>query len=375
MPPMEEIAESIQELTATPSPSPAPAPAPETSPAPEPSPAPAPADGRPRDTSGRFAPKTESQGTTQIEQSTSVAASEGEQGAAPAMPPAPKPTEGLQPLRPPISWRAEEREGWEQMAPHHQQAILRRDLETQQALSQSARAREFTGAMQQVLQPYMPMIQAEGVDVVSATAELFKTAAILRTAPPLTKAQLVADLIVRHGVDPVMLDQAYGARVQGQPMQADPMQGIIQAIEQRLAPIQQHFQSIQQKEQQQYQQLELQASQSLEQFAADPKNEFFQDVAEDIADLLELATKRGLTLTLQEAYRRATMAHPTISKIIERRTLQGGAAQQSAAAERARQASASVTDSGSPSQVEVGTGDDIRSALTASIQSLAKTRI
>jgi hypothetical protein len=293
----------------------------------------------------------------------------------PAKDSAPEPAKVEPALKAPASWKPEEREGWEKLDARHQQAILRRERETSNVLTQSSQAREFAGAMQQTLQPYMHMIQSEQSNPVAAVGALLQTAAILRTAPPMQKASLIADLIMQHQVDPNLLDQVWSAKLRGQPSPNDPMSGLMQQFEQRLQPIQQQLQYFQNREQQQQQMLGQQASETLNQFMGDPANEFASDVAEDMADLLDLASKRGFTLSLQDAYKRATLAHPTISKIMERRLLTGEAAQQSAAASRARQASASISDSGAPSQVvEETEGGDIRSALTASIRSLSARR-
>lgn len=372
--PMSEIEESIQELTnaAPASNSAAPAPAPNQSNLFEDNQGDFQAEQnedttRARDATGKFTPKSPAQ-----EQAT-LGGKPGEQ--AQVIDPAPKPDAPAQSSRAPISWKPEEREGWEKMDPRHQQAIIRRELEASRALSMSDRAREFTSQIQQTLQPYMPMIAAEGTDPVRAIGEFFKIAATLRTAAPQTKAQLVADMIVQHGIDPELLDQAYMARRGGRQSPPDQMTLLMQQFDQRLAPIQEKLNIFERREQMAAQQIEQQASQTIEQFMSDPANEFAGDVSQDMADLLELATNRGLTLTIQDAYRRATLAHPTISKIMERRMLTGGAAQQNAAALRARQASASVTDSGAPSQtVEDGADGDLRSALTASIRDLSQRR-
>lgn len=320
---------------------------------------------RARDDSGKFKPKVVAKDEVPED---AVILEDGKPSAAP-QPPA------NQSLRAPVSWKPEEREGWEKLDARHQQAIIRRERETSQALSHSAQAREFTQQVQQTLEPYMQMIAAEQSTPAQAIGALFQTAATLRTAPPMHKANLIADLIMQYQIDPSMLDGALSAKLRGQPAPNDPMSHIMAQFDQRLKPLVDQLGTLKQRESQHTQAIEAQATETLTEFMENPDNEFAQDVSEDMADLLEMASKRGYTLTLQDAYRRATLAHPTISKIMERRMLKGGAAQQSAAASRARQASASITDSGAPSQTVEDTGDgDVRSALTASIRSLASRR-
>lgn len=112
--------------------------------------------------------------------------------------------------------------------------------------------------------------------------------------------------------------------------------------------------------------------QQIDDFFNDPANEFANDVRDDMADLLEVASRRGQQMTLQQAYERATMLHPTISQIVERRRLAAAAAQQNAAAQRAAQAGASLPSGGAPQQSgNEHVGDDIRSALEAAMNRTA----
>lgn len=362
--PMEEIAQAIAELsgnnsneqTASPGPSPAPSPSSESA-----SPAPAPL--YERDATGRFAPRTAPQDQVPANQE------QGQQGQEQPLKqeitPAPKPG----PLKAPYSWTPEERQDWEKMLPHHQSATLRREAQLQETLNRTADARQFHQQAMEVIQPFMPMIQAEGSDPIRAMQNLFQTAAVLRTAPPMQKAKMVSDLILQHQVDLPMLNNILTAAIQGRPAPNDPMNSLLEHLDQRLAPVNQFMQTFSQRQQQAAQQVEQSAQQSLQEFLNDPANEFAMDVKDDMADLLELAANRGQTLSLSDAYKRATLAHPTISAIMQRRMLEQSASQRSAEAERASRASASVTDSGAPSQ-GTGTveGDDVRSALVASIR-------
>jgi hypothetical protein len=253
---------------------------------------------------------------------------------------------------------------------------MRRERQMDEALRTSSQHREFATQVQNVMQPYSHMLQAENTDPIRAIGALMQTAAALRTAPPMQKAALVADLIVQHGIDPAMLDDHLSARYRGRGGPADPMAPIMQMLDQRLQPVTQFMTSLQQRQQSTAQQVEQEATTALEEFMNDPQNEFVPDVAQDMADLMELAAKRGQKLSLQEAYKRATMAHPTIAEIVSRRALQSSAAQQTSAAQKARQAAASVTDSGAPSQGDPAavSGVNMRSDIMSSIQALSERR-
>jgi hypothetical protein len=322
---------------------------------------------RERDASGKFAPKTPAKDEIPADQKqgTEEAKTDAtQQQAAPQN-------------KAPVSWKPEEREGWDKMSPHHQQAIQRREREISQTLAQTSEMRTFATNVAKTMQPYIPMIQAAGSNPIEAIAETMKTAAFIRTAPAPQRAAAIADLIFTHGIDIGMLDQAIQNRLNGGQQyrphaQNDPM---MQMLEQKLAPVQQFMTEIQQRRDQQTQQITSQAQQSIEQFAADPKNEFFEDVREDVADLLELAANRGQQLDLPTAYTRATLAHPTIGPLLQRRQAQQTATQHTAAAQRARNAAVSPSGDGAPSQSGSDEeGDDIRSAVLASMKQLQNRR-
>jgi transcriptional regulator of heat shock response len=178
------------------------------------------------------------------------------------------------------------------------------------------------------------------------------------------------EIITQHGIDIEQLDNLLSARYTGK-QAAAPQNDMMALIDQRLAPFQQYLNN-QQQQQQAAQQREMQVLQEeTTNFLNDPQFEFANDLAPDIADILELAANRGQKISLQDAYTRATMLHPTISGIIQRRNAGQNAANDSEAAIRARRAAASVSDNGAPSR-DSGSddGEDIRSALTASMRSL-----
>lgn len=323
---------------------------------------------RARGEDGRFAPRTPAKDTLPPDQE--QAAEVGQEKPAATPDPAPAQQQATQALRAPVSWTPEERQGWEQMSPAHQQAVLRREQEINRTLAQTAEARRFAAEVQQVLQPYLGMIEAEGGTPVTAIQEVMRTAAALRTAPPLQKAAAVADLVIQFGIDPHQLDAALTSRFQGRPAPNDPLAPVMQALDQRLKPVTDFMSTFQQRQQQMQMKTQQEAEAALSEFMNDPKNEFAADVADEMADILEMAARRGVQMSLQDAYSRATMLHPSISKILEGRRSAQGAAQQTAAAQRARNAAVSVPGSGAPSvsSGDEDVGDDVRSAIGAAIK-------
>lgn len=284
---------------------------------------------------------------------------------------APKPVE-----RAPVSWTPDAREEWSKVPDRVKAEVIRRDREINDALRLSTEARRFHQEMSEVIRPYESLIVSQNSTPAKAVSNMMATASLFVNGTPQQKVEAVVQLIGQYGVDIRQLDSVLTARVQGRQAAPDPMSAIMAQLDQRLKPVTEFMSSLEGQRTRGAQAVEQEASQDIDTFFADPANEFANDVSDEMADLLELSAKRGQTLSLQEAYRRATMAHPTISKIIERRSVGSEAAQRTAAASRAKQAAVSVSSSGAPSQSgsEEGEDEDLRSALNASIRNLSNRR-
>ena len=311
-----------------------------------------------RDAAGKFVPAAKPDANALPADGQKALAADRQQAAAPA--------------RGPVSWRPDLREKFAKLDPDVQQEVLRRDKEVETALRETSGARQYAAALHQVISPYEAMIRAEGGNAVTAVDSLLKTAYHLRTANPHQKATMVAQMITQHAVDLDLLDNVLSQLVQGKQaqIQQDPM---MQHVMRELAPIKQFVSGLQQRQGQMFQADSAAVQTEYEAFAADPANEFINDVASDMADFLDVATKQGRKMSLSEAYTRATLAHPTISKVIADRKVSAGAAQRSAATRRARNASASLPSGGAPA----GAADNarpkgIRSAVEAAWDQVAE---
>jgi hypothetical protein len=275
----------------------------------------------------------------------------------------------------PASWKAEEREGWEATPEPAKAAILRREREVDTALRESSAARQFAQQFMDTIAPYRQYIAADNSTPLVAVRNMMQTAAILSGAPPGRRAAEVARMIQHFGIDVNLLDEALAATFSGKQPATDPNEQLLRLVDQRLAPVQQFIQQSQSVQAQQTQQLRDSAATEWGEFSSKPEFEYAEDVREDMADILDLAARRGQTMDLSTAYARATMLHPTISKLIEQKNSAKSAAQQTAAARRAKDAAASLGSS-APSR-EAGSDEDggsIREALASSITALANRR-
>lgn len=222
--------------------------------------------------------------------------------------------------RAPASWRPEVREHWAQLPDTVRSEILRRESEVQRTLQDTAEARKSLEAVTKTFEPYMAFIRAENATPLQAIGNLMSTAAKLRTNTAHEQANMLADLIVNFGVGrfgKVFIEQL-DAALAGQPLAADPQQAAFsQMLNQRMAPVEQMVNQFQQAQYAQQQRAVVEAESAVEQFLE--KAEFGEDVREDMADQLEIAQRRGVDLSLQEAYRRACFADPRILNILRQR--------------------------------------------------------
>lgn len=327
-----------------------------------------------RDTAGRYAPKTPAQDPLSPDKQPKqeVATDLNAAVAAAAKPSAADKAPG--------SWKPEEREGWDKLDPRHKAAISRRELETQQALSTSADARRHHSEFNALIQPYMPFIVAEKSTPMQAVKYMMDTAAALRVGTPAHKAQLIAGLVRDFGGMPLaqLLDEAldHALNKRGAPPQDGPAHHIMQAIDQKLAPFQQLLTNQNGQTERQMQHLQDAAQQMQDAFFNDPANEYVLDVKDMMSDLMDAAANRGQILTLQDAYKAATLAHPTIRNLVANRQQANGTAQHTAAARRALEASASLPSNGGAPSRDGGQGDSdgsLRGDLLASVASLQRT--
>lgn len=358
-----EAAVPAEPSSPDPSPSPAapaaPVPEPASAPAADPEPLPLAAEGdaapaRARDATGKFA-KTEE------------GAAKPSQEPAQAIQPGPKaePRPAVQD-RAPASWRPDVREHWAQLPPAVRAEVARRESEVQRTLQETAEARRFTDQLQSVIRPYEAFIKAENSNPLQAIDNLMATAARLRTGTAPELASMVAGIVKQFGVGRFgqqfieQLDQA----LVGEIPKADAVQSQVQQVlQQQLAPVQQFMSQFQQQQQAAAQRAQQEAAAEVQSFIS--QAEFGEDVREEMADLMEIAERRGRQLTLQDAYRQACLANPRVRSVLEGRARAQGAQQVTGAAQRAKAAAVQVT--GGPAPGPKADPTDVRSAIEAAI--------
>jgi len=283
------------------------------------------------------------------------------------MTPGPKSGPKQQADRAPASWRPETREHWAQLPEGVRAEVSRREAEVARTLQETAEARKTVEAVMKTIEPYQAFIKAENSNPLQAIDNLMSTAARLRTGTAPELAGLVAGMVNQFGIGRFgnsfveLLDQALA----GQTPKVDPQQmAIDQALNQRLAPLQNMYSQFQQAQQAQ----QMQAAQSAQNEVANflTRAEFGEDVREEMADLLETAQRRGQNLSLVDAYKKACMLNDRVRTVLRGRAKSRGAQNQTAVAQRARQAAVSVTGA-APAGALRQDPTDVRSAIEAAI--------
>lgn len=259
----------------------------------------------------------------------------------------------------PVSWTPAAREHWGAIPPQAQAEIVKREGDIARGLQQASGHKRVADEYFRTVAPFQSFIQAAGSSPSQAITELMTTAAQLTQGSPQKKAEVVQNIISEYGVDITMLDTLLA----GQTPPDDPNAPLLTAIDERLAPINDFMGTVQQGRQEQAQEVTQEASTELGTFQQG-HSEFYEDLREDMADLMEMATNRGRTMSLEQAYNHAANAHPEIGPILKQRAAAEAGKLDPATAAAKRAAASSIrgaANSGEALQADV---NDTRAVMT-----------
>jgi hypothetical protein len=271
----------------------------------------------------------------------------------------------------PQAWKPAQKAKWAALDPDVRQEVIRRERETTQVLNESAQARQFAQQFHGTIQPYLARLQSSGAHPLQAVQNLLAADHLLATAPKAQKAQYLAKLINDYGVDILELDAALSGKGPADPVALR----VEQLVQQRMAPIQQFMTTQQQAAMQQARAQEQQIIQTVETMQAQTdKFPYFDQVRNEMADAIEIYSRRGVYLSLEQAYNKAIAMDPAISQQLASSAATQAqselAAKANARAQRALKASSSV--GGSPGGSTGGKLDasDRRAAIAAAYESV-----
>ena len=275
-------------------------------------------------------------------------------------------------LRPPESWKPAIREQhWTKLPPAVQAEIYRRERQIDEALQHSAEARKGMEAFQGLTSQFQDLFEFEKMAPMQTIGNLLNISRTLRFAPAPAKAQMMAQIIQGFGVDVKSLDQALAMVVGGEDPNVQQAQVQSQAIEKalakELAPMRDFMSGLQQQRAAAQQRSDAELQTEIETFANDPVNEYFPIVKDVMADIMEVGASRGQKISLQDAYKRAILAHNDLAGQFTQQQIAAQALKLSAPATQALQ-KAGLSVTGAPSgETPPASGLNLRSDIEAAV--------
>lgn len=222
-------------------------------------------------------------------------------------------------IKAPIDWSPKEREDWSKIPRHLQEKVMSREKDMSNMLNQTADARRTHDQFGQLVNQYGSVLSGvAGNTPMETVGNLFSTVANLRMGSPIQKAQVIADLIKDFGVDINTLDSAIVG--EAPPAHIQQNSEVERLLAERLAPFEQMMGQQNAYQQQQHQQKQQAANAEVHNFAQNA--EFLADVRMDMADLIDMSSKQGRELTMQQAYDKACTLNPQIQAVLAQRAQQ-----------------------------------------------------
>lgn len=274
--------------------------------------------------------------------------------------------------RAPASWKGDAKKLWAELPLTARQEVIRREKDTLKVLQESAQDRQRVASVQGVLAPHMDRInRVYKGDAMMAVNNLLGIEKALIDGDTSSKAQMIARMVKEFGVDIEALDSALSGQVSPGQQQANQLE---QILNQRLAPVMTFLERQQQQEAQQRQQIEQNAVASVEQMASDPNFPYFDEVREEMADIIEIGKNRGVNISLQDAYNKAVRMNDHTFE-----SMNGRAASQTATqaalhahqeAQKAKGAAVSVSGNPSGTGVNAGNPADLRGTIAEAFGSM-----
>jgi len=218
----------------------------------------------------------------------------------------------------PVSWTPAAREEWANLPSAVKELVHKRENEIQRALEDGKEYRKMGEGLNSVASTYADVLQAEGVqDPVSGVENMLQVIRVMHNGSQQQKAQIMANFVNNYGVDVRALDMVLSqtaAAVTPPPEDPQPQQ-TPQLDPQQIAAQAAYLAQQQLTEQQ----TNTAATQEVATFGQG--KEFFNDVRNDMADLIEMYAARGENLSLQDAYDRACAINPEVSAVIRSRSV------------------------------------------------------
>lgn len=275
--------------------------------------------------------------------------------------------------RAPASWRGDAKKVWAELPLAARQEVIRRERDTSRVLQDSAQDRQRVSQIQEILAPHMDRIrEIHQGNPLTAINNLLGIERTLISGDTSSKAQLVANMINHFKIDVGVLDSLLSG--QAPSPESTQQSSIEKLLDQRLVPVMNFFQQQQKIQQQSAEQIQQQVATTVEQMATDPQFPYFEEVREEMADIIEMASKRGITVSLSDAYEKAVrMNDDTYQASGARETSRSNtqaALQAHQAAQKAKGAAVSVSGNPSGNGINAGNAADLRGTIANAMESM-----
>jgi hypothetical protein len=262
--------------------------------------------------------------------------------------------------RPPASWKGDAKRVWAELPEAARSEVVRRERQIEQTLRESAEARQIAESVTGIAQQYQDVFQRYGRPPAQVFEGFLQVERALTSGDPANRARFMAKLIQDYKIDIMALDSALA----GQPIQQSGNQDVgeqmRQLLAQELAPFKQRMQMEQEAQQ-------AEVAETIQSMEADhEKYPYFQDVRQDMADLIEIKSRRGMYISLPEAYNIAVGGNQTVQQAQQTTQQRSQALKAHEIAQRAKGAAVSVA--GSPATTSGGVDPaNLRASIAAAI--------
>jgi hypothetical protein len=271
--------------------------------------------------------------------------------------------EEVQELGAPKTWSKEALQEWATLPERSKQEILKREEDIFRGIEGYRERAELGDQYNKVVEPFRAALEAENVDPVGLFQSFASNHYILSRGSPAQKLELTANLVESYGIDPTELFERTSGITKVDPA--------IEELRRQNAELTSRIDTRERSEQTaQFSSIQRE----VEAFASDPKNTYYSEVANDIAQLLNA----GVAITLQDAYEKAVYANPvTRQKEIDRLTSEkltaNSAAEKARVDKVAKLTGANVTSipKNRDAAIAVGSLDDTLNETLAKIRSQA----
>lgn len=233
-------------------------------------------------------------------------------------------TEGFDVASAPKTWRKEAAAAWATVPDVVKHEIAKREADMFKGIEQYRTNADIGAGFAQLVNPYLPMLNQQGINPYQHVNELLGFHYTLATGTPEQKASLLQQIAQQFNI---------------------PLDGLAPAdeesyIDPQIASLQQQIQQLQsvhqQAQQQTIQQRRAELESEIQAFSADPANPYFDELSPTMVQLIQ----GGLAKNLREAYDMAIWQVPGVR---EKELSRQAAEKQKKAAEHAQQARKTVS--------------------------------